>query len=176
MAEAFAYEVSGENLTDHWLTPPELIQAAGPFDLDPCAYEKQPWSTAFTMYKLPEQNGLLLPWEGCVFCNPPYGPEVEKWARRLALHDNGLLLVFARTETLSFRPVWHFATFPGELIKTCILAGCPAGGTVLDPFLGSGTTAMVAEANACKAIGIELNEEYIKMALRRLKQKGLEFA
>jgi DNA modification methylase len=70
----------------------------------------------------------------------------------------------------------HFATFPEDLVLPCILAGCPAGGTVLDPFLGSGTTAMVAEANACKAIGIELNEEYIKIALGRVKQKGLEFA
>lgn len=108
---AFSYETpNGENLTDHWLTPPGLIEAAGPFDLDPCAYEKQPWSTALKMYSLPEHDGLLLPWEGAVFCNPPYGPEVVKWARRLALHDNGLLLVFARTETLSFRPVWQYAT------------------------------------------------------------------
>ena len=67
----------------------------------------------------------------------------------------------------------HFATFPPELIQPCILAGCVPGGTVLDPFLGSGTTSMVAEALSCKSIGIELNPKYIKIALRRLKQKGL---
>ena len=67
----------------------------------------------------------------------------------------------------------HFATFPPELIQPCILAGCMLGGVVLDPFLGSGTTAMVAEALNCKSIGIELNPNYIKIALRRLKQKGL---
>src|SRR5271154_6635739 len=50
----------------------------------------------------------------------------------------------------------HFATFPEDLIKPCILAGCPAGGTVLDPFMGSGTTALVARDNGCKAILIEL--------------------
>jgi len=108
---AFAFETpEGENLTDHWLTPPALLEAAGPFDLDPCAYQHQPWKTAATMYSLPHQNGLLLPWHGTVFCNPPYGPEVGKWAERLALHNNGLLLVFARTETHAFRPVWKYAT------------------------------------------------------------------
>lgn len=70
----------------------------------------------------------------------------------------------------------HFATFPEELIKPCILAGCPAGGTVLDPFGGSGTTGLVARANGCKAILIELNPDYIKIAERRLAQEHLEFA
>jgi hypothetical protein len=82
------------------------------------------------MYSLPEQNGLLLPWEGSVFCNPPYGPEVEKWARRLALHDDGLLLVFARTETNSFRPVWTYATailFFYSRIQFCRPDGTPQG-------------------------------------------------
>jgi DNA modification methylase len=73
-------------------------------------------------------------------------------------------------------PEAHFATFPEELIKPCILAGCPAGGTVLDPFGGSGTTALVARANGCKAILIELNPEYIEIAKRRLAQEHLEFA
>lgn len=69
----------------------------------------------------------------------------------------------------------HFATFPEELIKPCILAGCPAGGTVLDPFFGSGTTGLVARANGCKCIGIELSAEYIKIAERRLAQEHFEF-
>jgi DNA modification methylase len=70
----------------------------------------------------------------------------------------------------------HFATFPEELIKPCILAGCPAGGIVLDPFMGSGTTGLVARHLNCKAIGIELNEEYIRIAMKRLRQDVLEFA
>lgn len=110
--KSFAHEVpkGGENLTDHWLTPPELVHAAGPFDLDPCAYHAQPWPTATTMYTLPQTNGLLTPWKGSVFCNPPYGDEVVSWANRLALHDDGVLLVFARTETVAFRPVWKHAS------------------------------------------------------------------
>lgn len=72
-------------------------------------------------------------------------------------------------------PEAHFATFPEELIKPCILAGCPAGGTVLDPFGGSGTTALVARDNGCKAILIELNAAYIEIVKRRLSQEVLDF-
>tara|TARA_R110002049_G_scaffold306343_1_gene504666 strand:+ start:54 stop:992 length:939 start_codon:yes stop_codon:yes gene_type:complete len=62
----------------------------------------------------------------------------------------------------------HFATFPKDLIEPCILAGCPEGGTVLDPFSGAGTTVLVANEHNRKAIGIELNDDYIKIAERRM--------
>lgn len=57
----------------------------------------------------------------------------------------------------------HFATFPPDLIEPCILAGCPVGGTVLDPFAGSGTTGMVAKQHGRDFVLIELNEEYVKL-------------
>lgn len=63
----------------------------------------------------------------------------------------------------------HFATFPPKLIEPCILAGCPRGGTVLDPFFGAGTTGLVALQNGREFIGIELNPEYIKIAEKRLR-------
>ena len=82
------------------------------------------------------------------------------------------------TETRNKRDVWdittkavkeaHFATFPEELVKPCILAGCKVGGTVLDPFFGSGTTGRVAEAINREYIGIELNPEYIEISKRRV--------
>jgi len=89
-------------------------------------------------------------------------------------------------ETRNKRSVWtvntepypdaHYATFPQELIKPCILAGCPQGGVVLDPFLGSGTTALVAQNLHCRCIGIELNEEYIDRDCRnRLRQDVFDF-
>jgi len=71
----------------------------------------------------------------------------------------------------------HFAVFPPDLIKPCILAGCPVGGIVLDPFMGSGTTALVAFEHERNYLGIELNPEYIKLANRRLerrKRQGLQ--
>jgi DNA modification methylase len=66
----------------------------------------------------------------------------------------------------------HFATFPMDLIEPCVLAGCPVGGTVLDPFGGSGTTAEVANAHNRDAVLIELNEEYIEIAKERLAPGG----
>lgn len=63
----------------------------------------------------------------------------------------------------------HFATFPEKLIAPCVLAGCPIGGIVLDPFLGSGTTAVVAEKNKRNCIGIEINPIYADMTERRLE-------
>jgi len=62
----------------------------------------------------------------------------------------------------------HFATFPPELIEPCIKAGCPVGGTVLDPFGGAGTTGLVADRLQRNAILIELNPEYAAMADRRI--------
>jgi len=68
----------------------------------------------------------------------------------------------------------HFATFPPKLIEPCILAGCPEGGTVLDPFGGSGTTAMVAIQHRRKAILIELNPEYEKLQDKRTTEIQIE--
>ena len=62
----------------------------------------------------------------------------------------------------------HFAAFPPRLAETCILAGCPVGGVVLDPFLGSGTTGMVAKQLDRRYIGIELNLEYCTLAEKRI--------
>lgn len=63
----------------------------------------------------------------------------------------------------------HFAVFPPRLIETPILAGCPKGGIILDPFIGSGTTAVVAQQLGRKHIGIELSGEYLKVAGKRIK-------
>jgi DNA modification methylase len=62
----------------------------------------------------------------------------------------------------------HFATFPMDLIEPCVLAGCPEGGTVLDPFGGSGTTAIVANKHNRNAVLCELNEEYVDIAKERI--------
>lgn len=63
----------------------------------------------------------------------------------------------------------HFAVYPMELIRPCVLAGCPVGGTVLDVFLGSGTTAVVAREEGRHFIGIELNPAYVQIAEKRLQ-------
>ena len=65
----------------------------------------------------------------------------------------------------------HFATFPKELILPCVLAGCPEGGTVLDPFAGSGTTGIVANHKNRNAILLELSEDYINIAVKRIRKE-----
>lgn len=96
--------------SDEWLTPPEILAALGPFDLDPCAPVARPWSMAERHYTI-DDDGLSLPWDGFVWCNPPFGPEAERWLSRLAEHGNGIGLVPARTETRWFvRTVWERAS------------------------------------------------------------------
>lgn len=65
--------------------------------------------------------------------------------------------------------VAHFATYPEELITPCILAGCPSGGIVLDPFMGSGTTARVARKLNRHFVGFELNPEYCKIIEKKIQ-------
>lgn len=66
----------------------------------------------------------------------------------------------------------HFATYPEELIMPCILAGCPSGGVVLDPFMGSGTTARVARKLNRHFVGFELNPEYCKIIKKKIQVSG----
>ena len=68
----------------------------------------------------------------------------------------------------------HFATFPEKLIEPCILAGCPEGGTVLDPFNGSGTTGSVSLQHRRKYIGIDLKDEYIELTKKRFSNVQVE--
>lgn len=95
---------------EDWLTPPYVLRALGDFDTDPCSPMGRPWDTARIHYCAAD-NGLLKPWEGRVWLNPPYGDQTEQWMRRLAEHGNGIALIFARTETKTFHPwVWAHAS------------------------------------------------------------------
>ncbi|NEI71029.1 adenine methyltransferase [Rhizobium lusitanum] len=105
---------SARSKSDIWLTPPAIIEAVGgptSFDLDPCSLLNRPWPTAKEHYT-PEDNGLFLPWFGRVWLNPPYSnPLVANFMARMAEHDHGIALVFARTETEVFhRFVWSAAS------------------------------------------------------------------
>lgn len=98
--------------SDVWLTPPQIIAAVGPFDLDPCAAPiPRPWDTAASHITLPA-DGLAAEWPSgsFVWCNPPFGPEAGSWLDRMADHGHGIALVPARTETRWFvRSVWQRA-------------------------------------------------------------------
>ena len=77
--------------------------------------------------------------------------------------------------TQSFKEA-HFATFPLELPETCIKAGCPLGGMVLDPFFGAGTTGLAADRLQRDCIGIELNPVYAEIARKRIQADSTLFA
>jgi DNA modification methylase len=106
--------------------------------------------------------------------NPDKREGDKFFATRVGDHANGK--VYA---TRNKRSVWtittkpfsgaHFAVMPPDLVEPCVLAGCPEGGTVLDPFGGSGTTALVAEKLGRDAILCELNPEYIEIAWARIR-------
>ena len=109
-------------------------------------------------------------------------PEKGKNAGNSNLHDGRWDQAF-HPNGRNRRTVWeiplskfrdaHFAVFPEKLVELCILAGCPEKGVVLDPFVGSGTTAVVAQRLGRRFIGIDSNPAYCQMARARIGQPSL---
>ena len=125
--------------------------------------------------------------------NGPLKAVVKGSTRKLAEAGSGIKnndsftdAVCLLTEKRNKRSVWevttqpfseaHFATFPPALIEPCIKAGCPIGGTVLDPFGGAGTTGLVADRLQRNAVLIELNPAYAAMSSNRIKDDAPLFA
>ena len=104
----------------------------------------------------------------------PHGEHVAEMG-----HRKQEIRRYAEIKGANARTVWtiatqpypeaHFATFPPALARRCILAGCPVGGTVLDPFSGSGTTGAVCVEEGRDFVGIELNPAYVGLAEKRLR-------
>lgn len=91
--------------TREWFTPPELFERLGlRFDLDPASPMSGPvpWVPADCFYS-PRENGLIQPWSGRVWLNPPYGEPGVAFIHRLVAHGDGILLIPARTETRVFQ-------------------------------------------------------------------------
>lgn len=88
---------------DEWLTPPYIWKALGHFDLDPCAPISPPWRIADWNLNILD-DGLSHDWGkyGFVWCNPPYGKQTPLWLKKMAEHNNGIALIFARTDTIMF--------------------------------------------------------------------------
>jgi site-specific DNA-methyltransferase (adenine-specific) len=113
---------------------------------------------------------------------------IDDWSNEFNLIDEALTFYELKTDEVvhtnkkNKRSVWtvstksfkgaHFATFPMDLIEPCVLAGCPEGGTVLDPFGGSGTTGIVAVNHNRHAVLCELNQEYIDLAKKRIEEQA----
>jgi phage N-6-adenine-methyltransferase len=105
-----------QTVTDVWITPPEIIDAIGLSDLDPCGYlpDGKPLVETARRYYTEEDDGLIQPWEGTVFCNPPYS-DLATWMEKCASYhlETGkdvILLAFARTDTRTFQAHARSAT------------------------------------------------------------------
>lgn len=114
----FVHE-STYNESKEWYTPEYIFDALGiGFNLDPCSpgAEIVPWIPASHHYTV-EDDGLIKKWSGNVWMNPPYGSDTPKWMNRLSKHNNGIALVFARTDTR-----W-FHTYIPKADATCFIKG-----------------------------------------------------
>lgn len=102
-AQGFTHD-NKNNATVDWWTPKWIFDGLGlEFDLDVAAPPGGvPWIPA-KKYYTEQDNGLAQPWEGKVWCNPPYGNETGKWIEKMAKHNNGVALVFARTDCKWFQ-------------------------------------------------------------------------
>ena len=135
----------------NWCTPPEILKALGPFDDDPCP--------------VGGRDGLIRPWWGFVWLNPPYDRDIGKWLERMSEHRNGIALIFARTETANFhryifpfadailflRGRLHFHNPDGRRAKHN--AGAPSC------LVGYGPVAM-RRLQDCKIVGFYVNLHY----------------
>lgn len=135
--------------TDSWITPRPLLDRLGTFDLDPCACEPQPWRTADRMVTAAE-DGLSIVWHGFVWCNPPYGRSLGIWLERMATHNSGIALVFARTDTKAFHShVWPHASallFLRGRITFCT----PAGDRAKEGHNSGGPSVLIAYGREAK--------------------------
>ena len=96
---------------DEWLTPRWILEPLGEFDLDPCASVVRPWDTARNCYTI-EDDGLAQEWLGRVWLNPPFNRYARPlWMRRMARHNDGIMLIPAATETKAYvEHVWRAAS------------------------------------------------------------------
>lgn len=150
------------------ITPKFIIDALGPFALDPCASVVRPWDCARINLTI-AQNGLYCSWHPShsVFLNPPFDRyQVAKWIQKLADHGNGIALVHARTETDWFEPIWAHASallFLADRLIFCKPDGSPC--TVRNKQTGKAQPANSGAPVVLAAFGAEMS--------RRLENCGL---
>ena len=143
--------------SDNWYTPQWLIDALGPFDLDPCAApgDVRPFQIAPTMWT-EKDNGLAREWKGVVWMNPPYSRVLlRQFCERMAEHNNGIALLINRQDNLLWQEV-IFPTAASMIFMRHRVHFIRPDGATGQPFFGS---CLVAWGNECD---------------RRLCQSGIE--
>jgi hypothetical protein len=118
MAKGFTHE-STYNESKEWYTPTYIFNALClGFDLDPCSPGSRivPWIPALHHFTL-KDDGLIKPWRGNIWLNPPYGSDTPRWFKKLALHGRGIALVFSRTD------VSWFHDYVSQADAICLIKG-----------------------------------------------------
>lgn len=157
--------------THDWLTPPEILQALGPFDLDPCASQNQPWRTATTQYTV-EDDGLKKEWRGRVWCNPPYGAHAQHWLRRCASHKDAIAFVFARTDTVVFQDFVFPRAYAMLFLRGRVSFRLPGGGKA-GPAGAPSVLIAFNEANGAALIRSGIAGSYVSWSTKTpLKEKA----
>jgi len=114
---------------------------------------------------LPEPTAHDRPWRTFEYVFL-FSKSPRYWFHRNGLVEEDVWKITSRPEN----PGSHFAPFPLELVERCLDCGCPTGGVVLDPFVGSGTTMIAALARGSNAIGVELKPQYSSFTIERIKR------
>jgi len=117
--KGLVHEKAYRGQTNEWYTPQYITDALGHFLLDPCAAVNRNRDIADKNYTI-EDDGLSKEWNGRTWLNPPYGEQTKIWLERMAKHNDGVVLIFARTDTKMFhRSIWPHASgiffFDGRL-------------------------------------------------------------
>lgn len=129
------------------------------FDLDPIRQESEKRKPQPSDKKRPDEA-----WNSSTGLNPHHGQRTP--------HVNGKNPGDIWSISTKPFPGSHFAVFPPEIPRRAIVAGCKPGGTVLDPFSGSGTTGLMAQENGRKYVGIDISADYLKLSLETRLQNG----
>ena len=142
-------------------TPKWILDRLGEFDTDPCAGSPRPWNIGTVNNFTEADDGLKQPWQGRIFCNPPFNQYiVGDWVYRMALHGNGVLLIHARTETGWFSKVWAYASaiiFLDQRIKVCDAQGNPQKENSGAPVILASFDGGPSKDGTAKIMGEEIN-------------------
>jgi hypothetical protein len=174
------------NGTDRWLTPPDLIEALGPFDTDPCCEPIMPWRTATKMFSLPSgpdslglpdfgpgtspassiiADGLTTPWTGRVWMNHPYSCGLP-WALRMAMHGDGIALTASKSLDTEWGQTFlihaTLVLFPAGRILFRYPDGSPSTGKWLPNALWA-----FGEENADRLVALSKGVAYRGVCMRR---------
>jgi site-specific DNA-methyltransferase (adenine-specific) len=137
---------------------------------DPSRHKHDPSNSSQAPFRILERIAKRIPKK------PPEGMYIDRNVGKGPFYPEGRNMRSVWTLSTARYGGAHFAVWPDELVSRIVRAGCPKGGVVLDPFVGSGTTLVVAEDEGCTGIGIDLIGDYLDLATQRVLEARVKRA